>query len=83
MAGLEGDEKLIKWLNELRDHAIEVNARRADQRWALTQSAVMRGQAIGHREPVVDTASGIHPRFSDYYVRTVRQDDNDPLTDSS
>ena len=25
MAGLEGDEKLIKWLNELRDHAIEVN----------------------------------------------------------
>jgi len=27
-----------------------------------------------------DTASGIHPRYSQYYIRTIRQDKKDPLT---
>jgi len=28
---------------------------------------------------LVDTASGIHPRHSDYYIRTVRSDKKDPI----
>jgi ribonucleoside-diphosphate reductase alpha chain len=28
---------------------------------------------------LVDSASGIHPRHSDYYIRTVRADNKDPL----
>ena len=28
---------------------------------------------------LVDSASGIHPRYSDYYIRTVRADKKDPL----
>lgn len=30
---------------------------------------------------LVDSASGIHPRFSEYYIRTVRADKKDPLCD--
>ena len=40
MAGLEGDEKLTKWLNELRDHAIEVNKKWA-KRLGIKQSAAI------------------------------------------
>jgi len=29
---------------------------------------------------LVDAASGCHPRYSDYYIRTVRGDNKDPLT---
>jgi len=29
---------------------------------------------------LVDSASGIHPRYSDYYIRTVRSDVKDPIT---
>lgn len=29
---------------------------------------------------LVDSASGIHPRHSHYYVRSIRQDNKDPLT---
>ena len=38
MAGLEGDDKLTKWLNELRDHSIEVNKKWA-KRLGIKQSA--------------------------------------------
>ncbi len=30
---------------------------------------------------LVDSASGIHPRHSSYYLRSVRQDNKDPLTE--
>lgn len=30
---------------------------------------------------LVDSASGIHPRHSSYYIRSVRQDNKDPLTE--
>lgn len=30
---------------------------------------------------LVDSASGIHPRHSAYYIRSVRQDNKDPLTE--
>ena len=34
---------------------------------------------IRDRSQLVDSASGIHPRFSSQYVRTVRSDKKDPL----
>lgn len=30
---------------------------------------------------LVDSASGIHPRYSEYYIRTVRNDNKDPITE--
>ena len=81
MAGLEGDEKLIKWLNELRDHAIEVNKKWAKRLGIKQSAAITCVKPSGTVSQLCDTASGIHPRFSPYYVRTVRQDDKDPITD--
>ena len=81
MAGLDGDEKLVKWLNELRDHAVEVN-KKWSKRLGINQSAAITCvKPSGTVSQLCDTASGIHPRFSPYYVRTVRQDDKDPITD--
>jgi len=81
MAGLEGDEKLTKWLNELRDHAIEVNKKWAKRLGIEQSAAITCVKPSGTVSQLCDTASGIHPRFSPYYVRTVRQDDKDPITD--
>ena len=81
MAGLEGDEKLAKWLNELRDHAIEVNKKWAKRLGIKQSAAITCVKPSGTVSQLCDTASGIHPRFSPYYVRTVRQDDKDPITD--
>ena len=81
MAGLEGDEKLIKWLNELRDHAIEVNKKWAERLGIPQSAAITCVKPSGTVSQLCDTASGIHPRFSPYYVRTIRNDDKDPVTD--
>ena len=60
MAGLEGDEKLIKWLNELRDHAIEVNKKWA-KRLGIKQSAAISllREAIGDRKPACATRPAV------------------------
>jgi len=81
MSGQEGDEKLIRWLNELRDHAIEVNKKWAKRLGIEQSAAITCVKPSGTVSQLCDTASGIHPRFSPYYVRTVRQDDKDPITD--
>ena len=81
MSGQEGDEKLIRWLNELRDHAIEVNKAWADRLGIEQSAAITCVKPSGTVSQLCDTASGIHPRFSPYYVRTIRQDNKDPITD--
>ena len=49
------------------------------KRLGIKQSAAITCiKPSGTVSQLCDTASGIHPRFSPYYVRTVRQDDKDP-----
>ena len=38
-----------------------------------------KSKPSGTVSQLVDSASGIHPRYSDYYIRTVRADKKDPL----
>ena len=81
LSGRDGDEKLKKWLNEMRDTAIEVNKKWA-KRLGINQSAAITCvKPSGTVSLLTDTASGIHPRFAPYYIRTIRQDNKDPLTD--
>ena len=42
-------------------------------------TAVTCVKPSGTVSQLTDSASGIHPRFSDYYIRTVRADKKDPL----
>ena len=70
---------MTHWLQELKDYAIEVNKEWAE-RLGINQSvAITTVKPSGTVSQLVDSASGIHPRYSQYYIRTVRADGKDPL----
>ncbi len=71
---------LDKTLTALREIAVETN-----KEWAaifsIPQStAITCVKPSGTVSQLVDSSSGIHPRHSSYYIRTVRGDNKDPLT---
>jgi ribonucleoside-diphosphate reductase alpha chain len=72
--------RLEKWLREMKEVAIETNKTWADRLGIPVSTSITCVKPSGTVSQLTDTASGIHPRHSDYYVRTVRQDNKDPLT---
>lgn len=68
------------WLEELRAVAIETNREWADLLGITPSTAITCVKPSGTVSQLVDSASGIHPRFSKYYVRRVRNDKKDPLS---
>ncbi len=79
MNGSEGKEKLKNWLNELHRVAVETNKEWAEKLGINPAAAITCVKPSGTVSQLVDSASGIHPRYSDYYIRTVRADKKDPL----
>ena len=67
-------------LNELRDLVVETNKTWAGYLGIPQSTATTCVKPSGTVSQLVDSASGIHPRWSEYYVRTVRGDIKDPLT---
>ncbi len=67
-------------LNALRDHAIEANAEWADRLGIARAAAITCVKPSGTVSQLCDTASGLHPRHSGYYLRTIRADNKDPIT---
>ena len=71
---------LDKTLESLREIAVETN-REWSQIFRIPPStAITCVKPSGTVSQLVDSASGIHPRHSKYYIRTVRGDNKDPLT---
>lgn len=68
------------WLDHLRLVAIETNAKLAKELGIQQSVAITCVKPSGTVSQLVDCASGIHPRHSPYYIRTVRGDIKDPLT---
>ncbi len=68
------------WLDELRLIAIDTNAAMAERLGINASTAITCVKPSGTVSQLVDSASGIHPRHSPYYIRTVRGDIKDPLT---
>jgi len=69
-----------RWLREMREVANATNKQYA-QRWGIPSStAITCVKPSGTVSQLVDSASGIHPRHSNFYTRTVRADKKDPLT---
>jgi ribonucleoside-diphosphate reductase alpha chain len=66
-------------LQELKEVAIETNKEWADRLGINQSAAITCVKPSGTVSQLVDSASGIHPRYSDYYIRTVRADKKDPL----
>lgn len=73
-AGLE------KTLGHLREVAVSVNAEWSDRLGIPASAAITCVKPSGTVSQLVDSASGIHARHSPYYIRTVRGDVKDPLT---
>ena len=68
-------------LINLRDHAIDTNKKWSKILGVNQATAITCVKPSGTVSQLVDSASGIHPRYSSYYLRTVRADKKDPLCD--
>ncbi len=71
---------LSKTLEHLRSVAVVTNHELADRLGIEQSAAITCVKPSGTVSQLVDSASGIHARHSDYYIRTVRGDNKDPLT---
>ena len=69
-----------KILNKLRHIAVQTNNEIAQQLGISASAAITCVKPSGTVSQLVDSASGIHARHSTYYIRTVRGDNKDPLT---
>lgn len=69
----------VHWLKEMKQHAIKINAEWAAKLGINPAAAITTVKPSGTVSQLVDSASGIHPRYSDFYIRTVRADKKDPL----
>ena len=71
---------LEKTLEHLRNVAINTNNEWAERLGIPVSAAITCVKPSGTVSQLVDSASGIHARHSHYYIRTVRGDNKDPLT---
>jgi len=71
---------LDKTLKRMKDVAVATNAEWADRLGIPASAAITCVKPSGTVSQLVDSASGIHARHSAYYIRTVRGDNKDPLT---
>lgn len=71
--------ELPEWLEELKNEAIRTNESWAKSLGINVSSAITCVKPSGTVSQLVNSSSGIHPRYSPYYVRTVRADKKDPL----
>ena len=67
-------------LETLKQVAIDTNATWANTFGIPVSTAITCVKPSGTVSQLVDSASGIHPRHSEFYIRTVRGDNKDPLT---
>jgi len=73
------DFNLSTLLEELKNVAIETNKEWSNRLGINQSAAITCVKPSGTVSQLVNSASGIHPRHSPYYIRTVRADAKDPL----
>jgi ribonucleoside-triphosphate reductase len=71
---------LDKTLDHLKQVAVETNKEWAAKLGIPVAAAITCVKPSGTVSQLVDSASGIHARHSAYYIRTVRGDNKDPMT---
>ena len=67
-------------LEHLKTIAVATNAKWAEHLGIPVATAITCNKPSGTVSQLVNSASGIHARHSPYYIRTVRGDNKDPLT---
>ncbi len=73
-------KELPELLSKLRLTAVNTNKKWAKLFNIEPSAAITCVKPSGTVSQLVDAASGIHPRHNDYYIRTIRADKKDPLT---
>ena len=74
---IKAEEEL---LSGMRKVAVDTNKKLAAELKIPQSAATTCIKPSGTVSQLVDSASGIHSRHNDYYIRTVRGDNKDPLT---
>ena len=69
-----------KLLERLRDHARRTNHTYADQLDIPRSRSITCVKPSGTVSQLVDSASGIHARHNNHYIRTIRMDKKDSIT---
>ena len=74
------DNKLLSYaLIDMKQVAIDTNKEWAEKIGINAAAAITCIKPSGTVSQLTDSASGIHPRHNEYYIRTVRADRKDPL----
>ena len=79
MNGQESNN-LAEILQQLKEVAIDTNKEFSEKLGISQSTAITCVKPSGTVSQLTDSASGIHARHSQYYVRTVRGDKKDPIT---
>lgn len=79
LSGQLGHAPMIEALKALKQHAIETNRVWAEKLGIKPSAAITTVKPSGTVSQLVDSASGIHPRYGMHYIRTIRADKKDPL----
>jgi ribonucleoside-diphosphate reductase alpha chain len=74
------DVGLSSRLDALRELSVVTNKELANELGIPQSAAITCVKPSGTVSQLVDSASGIHARHSDYYIRRVRNDNKDPIT---
>ena len=79
MSGRRDKDELRNWLEALKGECVSTNALWADRLGINRSAAITAVKPSGTVSQLVDSASGIHPRYADQYIRRVRADARDHL----
>lgn len=75
----KADEATADLLTDLRQQAVEWNKQYAQQLNINPSSAVTCNKPSGNSSQLLDSSSGIHPRYAPYYIRRLRIGRDTPL----
>ena len=77
--GYYGKRSLPDFLSDLKKETVKTNEHWAELLGIQQSTATTAIKPSGTVSQLVDSASGIHTRHSDYYIRRVRADAKDPI----
>lgn len=72
-------EELKEFLSNLKQEIINVNLKFSEKLNINPSVACTTVKPSGTVSQLVDSSSGIHSRYSKYYIRTIRMDNKDPI----
>lgn len=80
LSGSRGLDTLADWLDSLKEMAVTTNNTWSDALGINVSTAITTVKPSGTVSQLTASASGMHPWYAKNYLRTVRADNKDPMT---